>query len=445
MSSLVAQRPMAVVEAPASVPAPRWSLIHRITFRFFFSYFLLFLSTNSILSGFIPFGGLVPLWRPVVIWAGTRVLHTRYDITTPELAGGVSNTAFGLILCLCYLVTAAIATALWSVLDRRRAQYERLHAWLRLLLRFGLAATMINYGVVKVIPVQMTSPLPLGYLTERVGDLTPMRMLWMSVGTSTAYEIFTGSAELLGGVLLLLPRTTLLGALLCLADMVMVFTLNMAYDVQVKLFSFHLLVMAALLVAPDLPRLINLFLFNRRVEPAEMPPLSRRKGLDRGLQAFVLLFGLYAIFVNARAAHERYGKFHPPRPPLYGVWNVEAFNVGGREVPLFTDPDRWRTLTFQTPGRAAIELMIGSRRYCALELDLKGKTMRLRGRQTAGEAAFSFQEPEPGVLLLNGLVDGRPARLRLRKMALIGESFHWVFVPDPEDLKAEAAEKRQKR
>lgn len=419
-------------------PPARWNLAQRIAFRFFFAYFLLFFTTNSLIGFYVPFlnpvlqkGG--ELWYPVVAWVGKHVLHTRYDISQPEGVGGVSNTAYGLILCLCYLTLAAAVTVLWSVLDRRRAQYERLHAWFRLLLRLMLALTMINYGVIKVLPVQMTSPLPLSYLTERVGDLYPMRLLWMFIGASAPYEIFTGCAELLGGLLLLLPRTTLLGALVCCADMVTVFTLNMCYDVQVKLFSFHLLAMAALLVAPDLPRLAGLFLFNRTVEPAETPPLSTRRWLDRTAQAFVLLFGLYASGVKFVPTYERYKKVHPPRPPLYGVWSVESFAVDGNDVPLFTDPQRWRSMTFQVPERVRVELMIGAYKSYALALDMKAQTMRLRELQSQGQAAFSFVAPETDVLLLNGHLDGRPAQARLRKMALIGQRFHWVFVPPKEE------------
>jgi hypothetical protein len=61
------------------------------------------------------------------------------------------------------------------------------------------------------------------------------------MGSAPAYEIFTGCAEVAGGLLLIVPRTATLGALISLADMIQVFTLNMTYDVPVKLFAFHLI------------------------------------------------------------------------------------------------------------------------------------------------------------------------------------------------------------
>lgn len=411
----------------------RWNLGKRIAFRFVFSYFSLFLFTSAV--DLIPFSGFLlrrymGLWDFTVVWLEKHVLHTGYPIYLPD--GGVSNTAYGTILFFCYVTLAAVATLVWSLLDRRRAHYGQLHQWLLLLVRWWLALRMIHYGIIKVIPSQMTAPLPLPYLTERVGDLTPMRMLWMFMGSSPAYESFTGCAELLGGLLLLFRRTTLLGALVSFADMVMVVTLNLCYDVQVKVLSIHLLVMSFLLIAPHLRRLADLLIFNRWVEPAEAPPLSTHRWLNRSLQVLVLLAGLYEIGTTFQSAHARYQKMHPPRPPLYGVWSVEEFVVDGKDVPLFTDSQRWRSVTFSKPGKLAVELMIGSYKGYSLDLDMKNGTMIL-GKD--GQSAFSFKKPEADVLILDGRLEGRPAHAKLRRMALTSTGFHWIFIPPEEDVK----------
>jgi hypothetical protein len=415
-----------------SEPAARWSLAHRIAFRFVFSYFCLFFLTNGLVVLF-PRRGLIirsyaAFWHPIIVWLEEHVLHTGYEILIIAGGEGVSNTAYGTILFLCYVVLATVATLLWSVLDRRRASYARLHSWFRFALRFSLALAMISYGVLKVIPTQMIAPPPLGLMTRRLGDFTPMQLLWAFMGASPPYESLTGCAELLGGVLLLVPRTTLLGALVCLGDMAMVVTLNFCYDVHVKLFSLHLLMMAALLIAPDLGRLANLFLFNRRVEPAAAAPLFARKGLDRAAQGFLLLFGLYMIGTAFQETYERYKTFHPPRPPLYGVWSVEELAVDGREVPLFTDPQRWRWVFFQKPGRLSVELMIGSHKSYPLSLDLRNEIMAL-----GGQARFSLDRTRTDTLLLDGVLDGHRTRARLTRMPLTAQRFHWIFVPPKED------------
>jgi len=384
------------------------------------------------------------LWHVVVVWVGKQVLHTRYDIS--EVEHGISNTAHGTILFLCYVAAAAVATAVWSVLDRRRENYERLHQWLRLLLRFFLALAMFTYGTLKVIPTQMIAPPPLFVLLQRFGELPPMRLLWLFIGASPAYESFTGCAELLGGILLLLPRTTLLGALICCADMTMVVMLNFCYDVHVKLYSMHLLCMAVLLVLPDLRRLAGLFLFNRTVEPARTPRLFARKGLDLGLQTLFLLLGLTVIEMDFQESYKRYKQFHPPRPPLYGAWSVDEFAVDGKEVPLFTDPQRWRWAVFQNPGRLTVELMIGARQGYNLDLDTKGRIMMLAKRRVDpqgnlllgadgkpqvapdGRARFSFDASRPDALVLDGVLNGHPTHARLSRMALTASNFRWIIV-----------------
>jgi hypothetical protein len=264
-------------------PQKRWSFAQRVAFRFVFSYFVLY--TNGMIS-LIPFSGavlrrIVALWYPVVVWVGKDVLHLQQDIYLLGEVDGISNTAYGTVLFFCYLVVAAVAAGIWSVLDRRRPHYERLNAWFRYLLRFTLAMTMIRYGAIKILPSQMPSPPPLQFMTQRIGDLTHMRLLWLFTGASPAYETLVGCAEMLGGVLLLFRRTTLLGALLCAANLTMVVLLNVCFNVHVKLYSMHLLFTALVLAAPDLRRLADLLLFNRPVEPREERPLFADRRLDR--------------------------------------------------------------------------------------------------------------------------------------------------------------------
>ena len=417
----------------------RWSPPTRIAFRFFFSYFvLLFVSEGA--SGLIP-GSLVQkyyaLWLPLLQWIAGHVLHLDEKLTLEE--AGINNMAFGWVLFLCYMVLTVVATALWSALDRKRQSYERLYSWLRLLLRLMLAPILIFYGAIKVIPSQMISPLPVGVLGMRIGDLFPNHLLWWTVGASSPFETFIGAAELVGGVLLLIPRTVLLGALLSAGNMVTVFLLNMCYDVPVKLPSLHLLVMALLLIAPDAPRLAGVFLFNRRVEPVRIKPLFARQWLDRAPHVALLLFGLWSMRGSFQHAADMYKQFHPPRPPLYGFWSVEELDVDGREVPLPT-PDRWRWVMILKPGSLSVQRMDGSWTGYKLALDRKLKTLRLwksklkpgdivRNVQGRPEAELAFQRLGPDLLLLEGQLDGHPARARLRKAALAGGGFHWIAEP----------------
>lgn len=419
----------------------RWSPVTRIAFRFFFLYFfLLFVSGGA--AGLIPYSLVrrsYALCLPLLQWLAGHVLGLDQKPTLEE--AGINNMAFGWVLFLCYLALTAVATVLWSVLDRKRAHYERLYSWLRFVLRFLLAPSMIQYGAIKVIPAQMTSPLPAGILGFRIGDLFPNHLLWWTVGASSPFETFIGLAELVGGVLLLLPRTTLLGALIAAGNMAVVFMLNMCYDVPVKLMSLHFLVMALLLIAPDVPRLAGVFFFDRRVEPSRVAPLFARKWLDRAPHAALFLFGLWSIHVSFHQAASTYAQHHPPRPPLYGFWSVEELAVDGKLVPMAAVPDRWRWVQVFKSGSLSVQLQDGSWERYRLDLDRERQSLRLwktkpgsKGAvapnvQRGPQAELSFRRPDPDLLLLEGVLDGRPVRARLRKALLSRGSFHWIAGP----------------
>lgn len=301
-------------------------------------------------------------------------------------------------------------------LPTRSVRKERLSTGFPLLLRAALALSMIGSGTARLIPVQMPPLKPLD-LWQRLGELTQGELLRTLIGASPVFQSFTGLAALLGGVLLLFRRTTLLGALICAANLAMAVTLALCYDLPSKLWVSCLFVLSLLLVAPDLRRLLALFILDRTVKPAaEVPPAPFRgpKWPDR----LLLLLGVGVLAWGAAVAVPRFRELHPPKPPLYGAWTVEELTVDSEES---ADPQRWRRAVFQDPGALDVELSIGSRRRYALDLDRARRTMTLDRR-----APFTFQEPEEGVLVLEGRLDGRRTHAKLRRVRLSSPWFHWL-------------------
>ena len=231
------------------------------------------------------------------------------------------------------------------------------------------------------------------------------------MGASESYNIFTGAGELLGGLLLTTRRTTLLGALVCFGVMSHVAMLNFSYDVPVKLFSMHLLAMSLFLMAPDLGRLARMFVLNRPVEPAVFRPLSRRTWVNRGailLRTLVVAAFLGMTLYGAHESRKTFGDLMP-RSPLYGIWNVEEFEVDGQvRPPLITDAQRWRRVVFDYPKMIAIQLMSDSRQRYGLDLDPDARTMALTKRDDpAWKAAFSYTAAGAGAARAGGHA-GRP-------------------------------------
>jgi uncharacterized membrane protein YphA (DoxX/SURF4 family) len=324
-----------------------------------------------------------------------------------------------------------VATGVWTLLDRKRRDYNRLNEGLRLFVRAALGLWMVFYGIGKLN--QFASP-PLDVLQRPVGETSPMMLLWTFMGYSTTYSLFTGVAEVLGGLLLMSRRTTLLGALVSVGVMSNVVMLNFCYDVPVKLFSSHLLAMAVLLILPDLRRLANVFLLNRSGAPVEYPRLFAWTWANRAALAipafFIVGYSGLALHVNYQL-HRAYAQM--PAQPLRGIWEVEEFAIDGQvRPPLLTDEIRWRRLIVSRPGLVTVQQMSDARLNYLATFDADAQVLALSNpHKPEWQCSFHYSEPEPGRLYLEGTCDGKKIRARLRRadeseFLLVKRGFHWV-------------------
>jgi hypothetical protein len=126
---------------------------------------------------------------------GKHILRLSTDITVQP--NGSGDTTYNYVQQTCYLVLAAVATGVWSVVDRRRMQYARAHDFLRIYVRYSLASSMLSYGFAKVFKMQFPFP-SVERLMDPFGDSSPMGLLWTFMGYSTGYNLFTRGAEVLG-------------------------------------------------------------------------------------------------------------------------------------------------------------------------------------------------------------------------------------------------------
>jgi len=374
------------------------------------------------------------LWpmRQIVFWTAAHIFHAHLPLV--YTGSGSGDKTFDWVLAFCLLVFSAVATCIWSVLDRKRENYVALYKWFRVFIRFALASQLVGYGIAKVVPLQMPFPF-LTRLLEPFGNFSPMGVLWSSVGASPSYETFAGCAEMLGGILLILPWTTTLGALVCVADMTHVFMLNMTYDVPVKLFSFHLLLMALFLLAPDCYRLLDFFFRNRAVEPSTQPQLFKTRRANRIAIAVQLLFGLWLVGTSAYGAYDDWHAYGGgrPKPALYGIWNVDELSIDGQlRSPLLTDYDRWHRVVFDFPERVSFQRMDDTFASYGAKMNISDKTLALtKSSDKNWKAAFTFQRPASDRLILDGEMDGHKIHMQLllvdrSKFLLVNHSFHWI-------------------
>jgi uncharacterized membrane protein YphA (DoxX/SURF4 family) len=346
---------------------------------------------------------------------------------------GSGDTTYNYVQVFCYFVIAAAVTLVWSLLDRRRRNYARLYEWLRVYVRFVLAVAMIGYGAFKVVPSQFPEP-SFDRLMQPYGDSSPMGLLWTFMGASMAYNVFTGLGELTGGLLLVFRRTTLLGALVCIGVMTNVVMLNFSYDVPVKLYSTHLLLMAIFLAAHDLRRLANVLVLNRPADPADYRPLFRRRWLHWSTKVLAVLFIGYLTVTSLQFSYTSAKDWNDvSKSPLYGLWDVEELVVDGQvRPPLLTDANRWRRVMFTGGNRMSFQLMSGSRDRFNVDIDPKKRTLAFTKRDDPSwKSTLAYNRPQPKLLLMQGTFDGHKVRVRARqgeipKFLLMTRGFHWI-------------------
>jgi uncharacterized membrane protein YphA (DoxX/SURF4 family) len=418
----------------------RWSPALRIGFRFCFVYLGLFcLLSQTMVSFFaispddIPDPGTLWPFRQIVFRTALHVFGREAPLSFRGNSSS-GDDLFGWVTHFCMLVFAALAAVAWSLLDRRRDNYAGLDKWFRVLIRFSLAGQMLQYGFAKVFPAQMPFPA-LTRFVEPFGAFSPMGVLWSSIGASQPYEIFAGCAEVLGGILLILPRTATLGAIICMADMTQVFMLNMTYDVPVKVFSFHLLLMSLFLFAPEAPRMAAFLSGDRNVGPslrAELFPANRANRIALAAQ---VVFGAWLVGLSAHIGFTMWREYGSARtlPPLYGIWNVDELVIDGQvRPPLLTDSGRWRRVVVDYPERIALQRMDDSFVRFGAAVSIKDKTVVLsKSSDRNWHAGFRFDRPAGSGMSLDGEMDNHRVHMHLQLVdrggfLLVNRGFHWI-------------------
>ena len=340
------------VAAPSSSPR-RWSVATRLAFRFTFCYLMIYALCcgNATLWEVIPFhvGERLNDYfsRPFFLtaqWLGQHLFHLT-GVGAKLHGTGSGDTILNWIAVGIMLAVAIFATLLWTALaglrspSRRSLAYPRLFFWFRLTIRLTLGVAMLNYGLAKLFPFQMPPPL-LAILNEPLGNTSPMTMLWTLIGLNPVYEMICGAAEVSAGILILFRRTGLLGELLTAFLATNVVLYNFCFDVPVKLYAVHLVLMSLALIVPDMPSLFNFFFLHRPCKPIDgwVKP-ARRYGLrlETIVTTVVLLLAVIppVIGLGHGYAQQLASEHHPP--PLTGEWHLSSATkpfLTGDGVPL---------------------------------------------------------------------------------------------------------------
>jgi hypothetical protein len=369
--------------------------------------------------------------QQLAVWVGHHVLAISGPISTAPTAS--ADRLVDWLSCLVWIAIAVIAGSVWAVIDRRRAHDARLRAVLRVTLRYALGLRMVGYGVDKLLALQFGAPVD-SQLMQRLGDTSPMNFLWLFMGWSPAYQVFTGAAEFVGALLVLFRRTTTLGVLLLTTVLVNVVMLNLCYDVIVKLHSMHLLAICVLLLVPDAGRLVDLLVRQRAIPAPPPPPVIARRSwrIARRVVKYGTI-GLVLLSLGIRMPSAYVSRKMPSLAGHWaaGSWHVTSFVRNGSELPI-DDGARWeqlRVIAFDEElyvrWRFHADQSVG---YVAT-FDDATHTLQLKADD--GTVSLHYDRPDSTHLVLAGQVGADTLRVALTHddtshQVLRTRGFHWI-------------------
>ncbi|MDQ2864790.1 MAG: hypothetical protein M3R51_01050 [Candidatus Eremiobacteraeota bacterium] len=357
----------------------------------------------------------IPLLHVAIPWVGKHL-----GLVVTVFTNGSGDTTYDWILVLFNLILATAAGSGWFIFSRKCKKTPRLYAWLRLLARIVLAAILLLYGFDKVIPAQFGVLTP-SRLSEPLGLLTPMGMLWTFMAASHGYTMLTGYTEVIGGLLLLFPRTAILGAIIGFVALANVLALDIFYDVPAKLLTFQLLVLDLFLLSHDSRALVNLLVLRRNAVPLAMPVIPTtpyaRKAIMAATWLLTIAYCLTLVTISARS-YSRDLASVDSKTPLYGVWLVDDFTL--LPINTRTDTGRWERLAFDSATRLSLEIDGQTYRNTVAVDGVKHTLSISDAFNPSWKAAASYKEISAGVLKLRGEVNGVPFTAKIRRMDLAG-------------------------
>jgi hypothetical protein len=440
-----------------SIDANSW--LRRLAFRFIATYLVLFNFPFPLAGSFMKTWidtAYLKLWQAIVTWVGRHLLQ----MGQVPLNWLNSDAMGGWIRWGCCLVLSFAVALVWSRFDARRRHDQTIHELLRSYVRYVLAAAMLTYGLAKVFATQFPFP-SLNTLALPVGELFPQELLWVFMGYSKPYQVLAGVIEVAGALLLFSRRTTTLGALLLLVALTNVVMFNLFYDVEVKLYSMHLLLFVFFLLAPDLRRLADLLIFNRPTVPVSLARVWLKPQLVKPAAVLKVLFVAWLLCGISVARLEKAVRLHTtPQPELYGIYDVETITRDGHLVaPLRTDAKHWRRVVIEDDllvahqldnssfigdtmrmdrarGKVTFEIpsgMTDSMEKLPLNLWPRGKmTSEIPGDPLkAPPVVMDYSRLAPDRVRFEGQLDGAELSVVLRRvdeyrLPLIENRFHWV-------------------
>jgi len=431
---------MEAAQLPQTQPWPAW---RRIVFRFFFIYLLLNISPWTWLGNIPGFSYLNDLYGTFMDWlvnfGNDHFFHVR-KVLVP--LNGSGDTSYGWAQVWLFLSISVIGCIIWSLFDGKRKAYHQLNYWLCLFTRYYISMIAFIYGIEKLFALQMYFP-NLSQLATPLGDFLPMRFSWLFIGYSTPYQVFSGVMETIVGLLLLYRRTATLGILMGTAVFLNVMMLNLCYDIPVKIFSMHIVMMCLFLLVNEFDRIVCFFILNRPAAVCNIYDHPFKKRWMRITRVVLkVAFIIIAVFVQFVNMIEYYKSSHTDKaikPVPVGIYDVTTFAINKDTLPLsVNDSLRWRDVIFDNFGSGSISTSDTAfrQRYHRAYFSYNGDTLKhtISFKKSQGDSIdiflLHYAMTDSSTVFLWGIHKNDSLHVQLKKsnrhFQLAEKQFHWL-------------------
>lgn len=395
-----------------------WNVFEKTSFRFLFLYFLLYVL--SIFSA--------TLWEPIIKFIGTELFNINYEFSANGKGSG--DTTYAYLLLFLFFWLAIIGSFIWSVIDRKRKSYNQLQYGFLVFIRFIVIFFMFTYGIIKIFHLQM-SPVSNADLIKTLGEKSPMGLAWTFMGFSKTYSVFAGLSEALAGLLLVYRRTQTFGAIATIIVMLNVFMMNICFDIPVKIFSFHLMLMGILLLMADFKRVFGVLLFNKNITNYRIyPQLEKedRKIIMIAKNVMLLLVVGFFVFTS----YPRYKRqYVNPKTAFFGVWKVTHFNRN-KDTTLTTKnlQKRWKYIAIDRAKYASIKTINDKQATVKFEIDTVSKQIYFGTYSSKITDTLSYKKNKD-TLIIDGKIKAKSIYVKLQKKSfddflLQSRGFNWI-------------------
>jgi hypothetical protein len=363
----------------------------------------------------------------LTLWFGHNIL----GLTTLEKIEitGSGDTSFDYVKLLATTIFAIlISMCLFGFTYKRN--YGNLYDKVSTYARYYLGLTLISYGFAKVFDGQFLFP-SIFRLEQSYGNSSPMGLLWAFMGYSKPYSMFGGLCEILAGFLLFFRNTSVIGSLISMFVMVNVVMLNFAYDVPVKLYASHLLLISFFIFSPYLIHLFDFFVRSRSRAIRVPSFVSSNQFVRYGR---ILLKTLMVIVLPALMIRDElsYLEENKPNHKLQGAYFTQLFLINHDTIAYDpADSIRWSKLLIDKHYSKIVFANDQSIMYDS-EVDTLKRTIRFSPKNdTVTTYILKYDHLSDSTFSINvqyksDTISAIFKSKRMEDYLLVNRGFHWI-------------------